>query len=228
MGILFSKKDGKRRDDKHTNGLKIAGEQPNPSPTPTKKDGKENKKTEPTKTYVFKVLSIGDCGVGKSSFTLRFTKNNFQDTPVDSVGNDLLSKDLTVDNTPCTLRIWDTAGQERFNTITSSFYRGAHIIFICFDLTNKVSYDNVQQWLQEVDRFAAEDALKIIVGTKCDLEGERMVNFDDIGTFCSNQGITYVETSSKTPHNVEYAFQTACHEMLEAIKDGRATYGEED
>jgi len=225
MGIIGTKPKSRQRkepDKPNTPGIKVVDN------TPDKAKIQEKGPTTKEKTYAFKVLSTGDCGVGKSSITLRFTKSSFQDTPVESVGNDLLSKELTVDNTKCTLKIWDTAGQERFNTITSSFYRGANIIFICFDLTNKQSFDNVLQWLQEVDRFAAEDAQKLLVGTKCDLEGERMVNADDIQAFCSSHAITYVETSSKTAHNVDYAFQTACHEMLEAIKDGRANYGDDD
>jgi len=121
----------------------------------------------------------------------------------------------------------DTAGQERFNTITASFYRGAHVIIIAFDLTNKQTYDNLHQWIQEVDRFGNKEALKLIVGTKSDLDSEKWVTTDEAKTFCSQNAITYVETSAKTGHNIDYLFTTACHEMLEAIKKGTYSYDEE-
>jgi len=86
----------------------------------------------------------------------------------------------------------------------------------------------VSQWLQEVDRYANDSPAMLVVGTKADLESERMVNADDVGQFCSNRALTYVETSAKSGQNVEYAFSTACHEMLEGIKDGTIQYGNDD
>jgi len=215
MGGLFAKK---RKDDGGNQQPKIKVSDGTKGPA---------KQAASEKTYTFKVLTIGDCGVGKSSLMLRYVKGIFQEEPVDSVGYDSLDKTTTVDNKTCNLRIWDTAGQQRFSTITSSYYRGAHIILVVFDLTKTQSFENVQQWLLEVDRYASDTSQKLVVGTKTDLESEKMVNADDVGQFCSNRGLTYVETSAKTGHQVDYVFNTACHEMLEAIKGG-TSYGDED
>lgn len=216
MGAIFG--GGKRKKDDKSGSLATSLRVNNTAQN-TKVEDKAKEKT-----YLFKLLTIGDCGVGKSSLTVRYAKGTFSDQPDTS---DVLSKTTTVDNCSCNLKIWDTAGQERFNTITASFYRGAHIIIIAFDLTNKQTFDNLQQWLQEADRFAAPDAQKLIVGTKHDLESEKMVNTDDAAQFCSQQGITYIETSAKTGHNIDYVFTTACHEMLEAIKNGTVEWDDE-
>jgi len=187
--------------------------------TPTKGKGEKNAE------YTFKVLTVGDCGVGKSSLMLQYVESSFDPDKVDQpLGFDSLTKKTTVDNKPCSMEIWDTAGQERFAQITSSYYRGAQIILIVFDLTNTQSFENVPQWLQEVDRYAHQTAIKLVVGTKVDLESERMVNTEDVEQFCQQKGLTYIETSAKTGHGVDSVFTTACHQMLDAIADGTVSY----
>ena len=73
---------------------------------------------------------------------------------------------------------WDTAGQERFRTITSSYYRGAHGIAVVYDVTDANSFQNVKQWLQEIERYASENVNKLLIGNKCDLNDKRAVNYD--------------------------------------------------
>lgn len=98
---------------------------------------------------------------------------------------------------------WDTAGQERFRTITSSYYRGAHGIIIVYDITDRESFDNVKQWLNEIDRYACENVNKLLVGNKCDLESKRQVDFEEAKAFADERGIPFLETSAKNATNVE-------------------------
>ena len=105
--------------------------------------------------------------------------------------------------TPPSLLQWDTAGQERFRTITSSYYRGAHGIIIVYDITDRESFDNVKQWLNEIDRYATENVNKLLVGNKCDLESKRQVDFDEAKAFADERGIPFLETSAKNSTNVE-------------------------
>jgi Ras-related protein Rab-1A len=104
------------------------------------------------------------------------------------------------------LQIWDTAGPERFRTITSSYYRGAHGIIVVYDVTDLESYNNVKQWLHEIDRYACENVNKLLVGNKSDLQGKRAVETKDASEFADSLGIEFLETSAKNATNVEKAF----------------------
>lgn len=110
---------------------------------------------------------------------------------------------------------WDTAGQERFRTITSSYYRGAHGIIVVYDVTEADSFQNVKQWLQEIDRYATEGVNKLLVGNKSDLADKRAVDFSTAKEFADSLDIPFLETSAKDSTNVEQAFLT----MAKQIKD---------
>lgn len=108
---------------------------------------------------------------------------------------------------------WDTAGQERFRTITSSYYRGAHGIIVVYDVTDQVSFNNVKQWLQEIDRYACESVNKLLVGNKCDLTTKKVVDYNTAKEFADGLGIPLLETSAKNATNVEEAFVTMTKEI---------------
>lgn len=108
---------------------------------------------------------------------------------------------------------WDTAGQERFRTITSSYYRGAHGIIIVYDVTDKDSFNNVKQWLNEIDRYACENVNKLLVGNKCDMESKRAVTFEEAKEFADSHSMPFLETSAKSATNVEKAFMTMASEI---------------
>uniref|UniRef100_A0A8C1FX98 RAB1B, member RAS oncogene family b n=2 Tax=Cyprinus carpio TaxID=7962 RepID=A0A8C1FX98_CYPCA len=138
--------------------------------------------------YLFKLLLIGDSGVGKSCILLRFA--------------------------------WDTAGQERFRTITSSYYRGAHGIIVVYDVTDQESYNNVKQWLKEIDRYASENVNKLLVGNKCDLTTKKVVDYTTAKEFADSLGIPFLETSAKNATNVEQAFMTMAEEIKKRMRPG--------
>lgn len=115
------------------------------------------------------------------------------------------------------LQIWDTAGQERFRTITSSYYRGAHGIIVVYDVTDQVSFNNVRQWLQEIDRYACENVNKLLVGNKCDLVTKRVVDHEQAKEFADGLGIPFLETSAKDSTNVEQAFMTMASEIKQRM-----------
>ena len=108
---------------------------------------------------------------------------------------------------------WDTAGQERFRTITSSYYRGAHGIIVVFDVTDQESFNNVKQWLNEIDRYANESVNKLLVGNKSDLTAKRAVEYNTAKAFADEIGVPYIETSAKNATNVEQAFMTMAAEI---------------
>ncbi|KAE9445317.1 hypothetical protein C3L33_22785, partial [Rhododendron williamsianum] len=111
------------------------------------------------------------------------------------------------------LQIWDTAGQERFRTITSSYYRGAHGIIIVYDVTEMESFNNVKQWLNEIDRYANDTVCKLLVGNKSDLVENKVVDTQTAKAFADELGIPFLETSAKDSINVEQAFLTMAAEI---------------
>ena len=160
----------------------------------------------PEYDYLFKLIIIGDSGIGKSCLLNRFADDIFTDSYISTIGVDFKIRTIEVNGRVCKLQIWDTAGQERFRTITSSYYRGAHGIVLVFDITNPESFANCEMWLVEVQRYASEQVKIILVGTKSDLSEKRKVAFADAQEFAAKHGMEYVETSAKITSNVESAF----------------------
>lgn len=156
--------------------------------------------------YLFKLLLIGDSGVGKSCLLLRFADDTYTESYISTIGVDFKIRTIELESKTIKLQIWDTAGQERFRTITSSYYRGAHGIIVVYDTTDLESFNNVKQWLHEIDRYASENVNKLLVGNKSDLTSKRAVSFDQAKEFADSLGIEFVETSAKNATNVEKAF----------------------
>ena len=167
----------------------------------------------PEYDYLFKLIIIGDSGIGKSCLLNRFSDDVYSEAYISTIGVDFKIRTIEVDGRVCKLQIWDTAGQERFRTITSSYYRGAHGIVLVFDITNPESFANCEMWLVEVQRYASEQVKIILVGTKSDLTEKRKVAFADAQEFAIKHGMEYIETSAKTATNVESAFLNLAKEL---------------
>merc|ERR1719222_1403253 len=155
-----------------------------------------------------KLLLIGDSGVGKSCLLLRFADDTYTESYISTIGVDFKIRTLDLDAKKCKLQIWDTAGQERFRTITSSYYRGAHGVIVVYDVTDKESFSNVKHWMQEIDKYAAENVNKLLIGNKCDLSSKKVLSYDEAKELADSLQVQLIETSAKNAHNVEQAFQT--------------------
>jgi len=178
--------------------------------------------------YLFKLVLIGDSGVGKSCLLLRFADDNFTDSYISTIGVDFRFRTITIDDKIVKLQIWDTAGQERFRTITSAYYRGADGIIMVYDVTSSESFDHVEEWLSEVDRYANENTSKLLVGNKADLIEEKQVTKETAQSFADKLGISFLETSAKTATNVDNAFLTMAKELIktkEATSPGEGDGG---
>jgi len=167
--------------------------------------------------YLFKIIVIGDSGVGKSCLLLRFADDTFSDTHIATIGVDFKIRTVELDGKIIKLQIWDTAGQERFRNITASYYRGAHGIILCYDVTDKESFLHIKDWLKEIDKFALSDVAKLLIGNKCDLIKEKVVDFNTAKEFSDAESIPFLETSAKNSINVEEAFMT----MIQNIKKSK-------
>jgi len=163
--------------------------------------------------YVFKLVLIGDSGVGKSCLLLRFADDTYTESHISTIGVDFKIRTIQLDGKTIKLQIWDTAGQERFRTITSSYYRGAHGIIVVYDTTDSDTFEHVKTWLHEIDRYASENVNKLLVGNKSDLTSKRQVETDAAKEFASSVTIPFLETSAKNATNVEDAFMTMAGEI---------------
>ena len=164
--------------------------------------------------YIFKVLLIGNSDVGKSSIILRYVDETWTDVFVPTIGVDFKVKTLEVDNKQVKMQIWDTAGQERFRTVVSSYFRGSHGLFLIYDITNRDSFKNLENWLKEIEGEASEKVLKILIGNKCDLEEDRDIKFEEGQAFANRNGMQFMETSAKANTNINEAFEALAKLMI--------------
>lgn len=155
---------------------------------------------------LFKILIIGDSGVGKSCLLLKFTDRYFNDSYISTIGVDFKIQTIQLDNKIIKLQIWDTAGQDRFKTITTSYYRGSHGIVIVYDITDKESFLNVRNWLAEVHKYASDNVKILLVGNKCDLEKDRQVSIQEGQELANKLNIPFIEASAKDSTNVQQLF----------------------
>ncbi|KAH7825708.1 Rab1c [Monocercomonoides exilis] len=164
--------------------------------------------------YIFKLLLIGNSGVGKSCLLLRFSDDTFSPTYVASIGVDFKIRTISIGGKTIKLHLWDTAGQDRFRTIISQYYRGANGIIIVYDVTNRDSFNSIQSWLNEIETFGCEKVSRLIVGNKSDLNSKRVIPFTLGKQLADSVGIPFLETSAKTSMNVEAAFETMVEEVM--------------
>ena len=179
--------------------------------------------------YLFKVLLIGNSSVGKSSLLLRFVDNQWNDLFVPTIGVDFKIRTMEIDNKNVKLQIWDTAGQERFKNITASYYRGAHGIFVVYDISDTESFKNINNWLIEIEKNANKNVYKILVGNKCDLEDKRTVSYQQGKELAETYGMQFIETSAKSNRNVDEAFHLLGREVMKmSLNDKEKNFGNKD
>lgn len=168
---------------------------------------------------LFKLLLIGDSGVGKTCILFRFSDDAFNTTFISTIGIDFKIKTIELRGKKIKLQIWDTAGQERFHTITTSYYRGAMGIMLVYDITNSKSFDNIAKWLRNIQEHANDDVEKMILGNKCDMEDKRVIPKERGEAIARENGIRFLETSAKTNVNIEKAFIDLSESILEKTVD---------
>ncbi|ELW67098.1 Ras-related protein Rab-8A [Tupaia chinensis] len=156
-----------------------------------------------TYDYLFKLLLIGDSGVGKTCVLFRFSEDAFNSTFISTIGIDFKIRTIELDGKRIKLQIWDTAGQERFRTITTAYYRGAMGIMLVYDITNEKSFDNIRNWIRNIEEHASADVEKMILGNKCDVNDKRQVSKERGEKLALDYGIKFMETSAKANINVE-------------------------
>uniref|UniRef100_A0A1A8K6D4 Ras-related protein SEC4 n=5 Tax=Nothobranchius TaxID=28779 RepID=A0A1A8K6D4_NOTKU len=164
--------------------------------------------------FKLQIIIIGSRGVGKTSLMERYTDDTFCEACKSTVGVDFKIKTVELREKKIRLQIWDTAGQERFRTITTAYYRGAMGIMLVYDICNEKSFDNIKNWIRNIEEHASSDVEKMILGNKCDMTDRRQVSKDRGEKLAIDYGVKFLETSAKSGLNVEEAFYTMARDIL--------------
>jgi small GTP-binding protein len=168
--------------------------------------------------YLFKIILIGNSGVGKSSILQRYMKQTFSPNYKITIGVDFLMKSLKINDQIVKLQVWDTAGQEKYRSMISSYYRGAHVALIVFDLTSHTSFEALPLWIENFYKNGPEQKNTILIGNKKDLVEERQVTQEEAELFSQTNNMIYFETSAKEGNNIDYVFNYTAEKLLEFYK----------
>ena len=165
---------------------------------------------------LFKVLITGNSSVGKTNMLLRFATDNFDEGTMPTVGIDFKAKSIDIDGRVLRLAIWDTAGQERYKTIIPAYFKQCHAVIFAYDITDRSSFENVEYWMAEAKRYAELNYVRMLIGNKSDLEGERQVSIEEGAAFAELHDIPFFEVSAKYGANVNEFF-TLLAKMMDEI-----------
>lgn len=175
--------------------------------------------------YMVKVVIVGDSAVGKTNMLLRFVNDEYKISHITTIGVDYKVKILPLQGANIKMQIWDTAGQERFKTITETYYKGSAGIVFVYSVTDRKSFDNISNWIRQVNDSQPESLSKIIVGNKCDCpEAERQVSLAEGRRLAESYGIPFLEASAKENTNIMKVFTDLGEEiktrLMESEKEG--------
>ena len=167
--------------------------------------------------FSIKLLVLGDLSVGKSSFIYRFIEDKFNTDSIPTTGLDLKTADLLINNKKVRVQLWDTVGQEKYKSITQNLILRVQGIIILFDITNKDSFNNLNEWIKTVREQVGNNLAILLVGNKCDLEENRLVLKEEANIFAKNEKIKYIETSCKTGENIIKAIDYICEKIINSF-----------
>ena len=165
-----------------------------------------------------KVLLIGESGVGKTCVLQKFSKGDFVVNHLTTIAIDFKMRVVEVDGVKLKMQIWDTAGQERFDTLTTSFFKSAQGIMVCYSITDENSFQSVNKWIRQIRNYAPKDVKVIMLGNKSDLPNDRKVRTQTAKEVADQFGTGFYEVSAFNGDNIEQAFIQLATEILSNLK----------
>jgi small GTP-binding protein len=162
---------------------------------------------------IFKIVLIGDSGVGKTNILSRYINNEFSMATKSTVGVEFGSKIIKQNDKTIKIQIWDTAGQERYKSITTAYYKGAKGAFVVYDITRRETFNNVNKWIGDLKTSGNEDVYILLIGNKSDLENARQVPTEEIEKKAEQLKVAFCETSALDGTNIEHAFELVVDEI---------------
>ena len=169
--------------------------------------------------YLFKLLIVGDTTVGKTQLISRFTDDSFSDGYSQTIGMDFKIKKVNIENTIIKLQIWDSAGQERFRTITKTYFKKTDGIILIYDVSNRISFKTISNWIKTIKVNSEPNACKILVANKCD-KPYREITEEEGKKLGDDFGMFFLETSARTNKNVNEMFIYLTNEIFKQMTEG--------
>lgn len=186
-------------------------------------DGGRGGAADESYDYLFKVVMIGDSGVGKSNLLMRYTKGDFNLESKSTIGVEFATKKVMTSNGKSVrAQIWDTAGQERYRAITSAYYRGAVGALLVYDTTSMNSFKNIADWLKQLKQYGDNNMVILLVGNKTDLRDKREVRKEDAAAYADQHQLAFIETSALDCTNVDLAFDRIINEIHRVVSQSAA------
>ena len=155
----------------------------------------------------YKLVLLGDAGVGKSSIVLRFTDDSFSDFQESTVGSAFLKKQIELEHSIIRFEIWDTAGQEKYRSLAPMYYRGAHVAIVVYDITREITFNIAKKWIKELQINGRKNIKIALVGNKVDLKDKREVQLDCAKNFADTEKLLFFEVSAKQDINITEMFR---------------------
>ncbi|XP_076903883.1 ras-related protein YPT3-like [Bidens hawaiensis] len=177
--------------------------------------------------YLFKLVLIGDSGVGKSNLLSRFTRNEFSLETKSTIGVEFATRSLNVDGKVIKAQIWDTAGQERYRAIASAYYRGAVGALLVYDVTRHATFGSIERWLKELRDHTDPNIVVMLIGNKSDLRHLLAVSTEDGKALAEAESLYFMETSALEATNVENAFSEVITQIYRIVSKKAVEAGDE-
>ena len=177
---------------------------------------------------LYKIIIVGDSGVGKSNILGRYINNEFKQDTKSTVGVEFASKKVKVNDVNIKLQIWDTAGQERYRSITSAYYKGSKGCFIVYDITSSQTFENIEKWYEEISKTGDKSLSIILIGNKCDLENERKVTIEMGENKARDLNCPFFETSALNNIHIEEVFQKIAENIYNRFKNEKNLDDDDD
>ena len=165
-----------------------------------------------------KLMVLGDSNVGKSSILTKYCKNQFLSKYITTIGIDFQIKYLNINNKRIKVQIWDTAGQERYRVVTKNYFNTSNGFIIIYDITDRSSFNNINNWMDQIESFIGKEVKCILFGNKNDLDNKRDVQIEEGEELAKKYNCPFFETSAKEGNNIEEGFKEI---VMEIIKDNK-------
>jgi Ras-related protein Rab-2A len=177
--------------------------------------------------YLLKYIIIGDSFVGKSNILIQYTKNRFNEDYQSTIGVEFGAKTLEINNRIYKIQIWDTAGQENFRSITRAYYKNSVCAFVVYDITNRNSFANIQNWIEDCKLQCPQTITMVLIGNKSDIKDKRAVTYKEGNDWAINHDMIFFETSAKTGENINEAFEKSVRIVDQKIQENAYDFNDE-